>query len=168
MTNGARLMLSTPPAMIRSASPPRIARAAIATASRPEPHRRFRVTPPELSGKPGEQPGHAREVAIVLAGLVGAAEDDVVELGPVDAGIALDQRPDRDCGEVVGADARQRAAVAADRRPDCVADIGFGHSRGASGASLDFAQDERHGLVHSFQMHPSAHLVKLDDFRTAP
>src|SRR5258708_22337016 len=56
MTNGARLMLSEPPAMIRSDSPPRIARAAIATASSPEPHRRFRVTPPQLSGRP---PGHA-------------------------------------------------------------------------------------------------------------
>ena len=91
--------------MIRSDSPPRIARAAIATASRPEPHRRLRVTPPELSGRPGEQPGHAREVAIVLARLVGAAEDHVVELAPVDVGVAVDQRLDRDRGEIVGADA---------------------------------------------------------------
>ena len=78
-------------------------------------------------GKAGEQPGHAREVAIVLAGLVGAAEDDVVELGPVDARVAVDQRADRDRGEVVGADAAERPAVAADRGADGVADEGFGH-----------------------------------------
>src|SRR5207302_1117999 len=48
MTKGARLMLSLPPATIRSDSPPRIARAAMATASRPEPHSRFEVTPPVM------------------------------------------------------------------------------------------------------------------------
>src|SRR5205085_122536 len=42
--------------------------------------------------KPRQQPGHAREVAIVLARLVGAAEDDVVDLIPVDSGIARKQR----------------------------------------------------------------------------
>ena len=52
-------------------------------------------------------------------------------VGPVDAGVALDQRADRDRGEVVGADARQRAAVAADRGADGVADEGFGHVRHA-------------------------------------
>jgi len=52
MTKGARLMLSEPPAIINPDSPPRIARAAIATASSPEPHRRLSVTPPELSGSP--------------------------------------------------------------------------------------------------------------------
>ncbi len=121
-------MLSPPPATISSDSPPRIARAAIATASSPEPHSRLRVTPPELSGKPREQAGHAREVAVVLARLVGAAEDHVVELGPIDARIALDQRADRDRGEVVGADVRERAAIAADRRPDVIANEGFGHA----------------------------------------
>ena len=43
-------------------------------------------------GKPRKQPRHAREVAIVLARLVGAAEDDVVDLIPVDSGIARKQR----------------------------------------------------------------------------
>ena len=79
-------------------------------------------------GKAGEQAGHAGEVAIVLAGLVGAAVDDVVELVPVDPRIALDQRPDRDGGEIVGADMGEAAAVAADRRAHGVADEGFGHS----------------------------------------
>ncbi len=38
ITNGARVMLSTPPAITTSASPVRIARAATAMASRLEPH----------------------------------------------------------------------------------------------------------------------------------
>src|SRR3546814_15668219 len=67
------------------------------------------------AGKAGEQPGHAGEVAIVLAGLVGAAEDDVVEVGPVHTRIAVDQRLDRDGGEIVGADMGERTAIAADR-----------------------------------------------------
>src|SRR5690606_24802594 len=78
-------------------------------------------------GKAGEQRRHPGEVAIVLAGLVGAAEDDVVELVPVDSGIALDQGGDRDGREIVGADMGKRSAVAADRRADGVADEGFGH-----------------------------------------
>ena len=95
-------MLSEPPAMTRSASLPRIA---------------------------GEEGGHAGEVAIVLAGLVGAAEDDVVEIGPVDMGVAVDQRLDGDGGEIVGADISERTGVAADGGADGVADIGFGHDR---------------------------------------
>src|SRR5258705_9372021 len=44
-TNGARLMLSTPPATIRSASPDATARAAWVIASLPEAQSRFTVTP---------------------------------------------------------------------------------------------------------------------------
>ena len=55
-TKGARLMLSTPPATIRPPSPLRIVRAAIATASRPEPQSRFSVTPPAVSGSPASSP----------------------------------------------------------------------------------------------------------------
>ena len=50
-TNGARLMLSTPPAMIRSASPARMARAAIPTASRPDPQSRLMVLPGASMGR---------------------------------------------------------------------------------------------------------------------
>ena len=50
-TNGARLMLSTPPAMIRSASPARIARAAMPTASRPDPQSRLMVLPGASIGR---------------------------------------------------------------------------------------------------------------------
>ena len=51
-TIGARVMLSTPPAITRSASPARTARAAIATASSPEPHSRFTVVPGTSTGRP--------------------------------------------------------------------------------------------------------------------
>ena len=52
ITNGARVMLSTPPAIISSASPDLIARAAMPTASRLDPHRRFTVLPGTSFGNP--------------------------------------------------------------------------------------------------------------------
>ena len=52
MTNGARDMLSTPPAITREASPDLIARAAIEIASRLDPHRRFTVAPGTSTGRP--------------------------------------------------------------------------------------------------------------------
>lgn len=52
ITKGARDMLSTPPAMARSISPARIARAAVPTASMPEPHKRFSVTAGTSTGYP--------------------------------------------------------------------------------------------------------------------
>jgi hypothetical protein len=52
MTKGARLMLSTPPAIIRWASPALMARAAMPTASMPEPQRRLTVVPGALSPRP--------------------------------------------------------------------------------------------------------------------
>ena len=82
MTNGARVIDSTPPAMAKSISPARIARAAVADrveAGRAQP----------VDGDAGhairqarQQQRHARDVAVVLAGLVGAAEDDLVERAP--------------------------------------------------------------------------------------
>ena len=52
MTNGARVMLSTPPATTRSASPERTILAAMATASRPEPQSRLTVPPGTSTGRP--------------------------------------------------------------------------------------------------------------------
>ena len=52
ITNGARVMDSTPPAIIMSASPVLMARAAVPTASRPEPHRRLTVPPGIEDGRP--------------------------------------------------------------------------------------------------------------------
>ena len=79
--------------------------------------------------QPGEQPRHARDVAIVLARLVGAAVDHILDRPPIDAWIAFDQRPDRVRGEIVGADRREAAAIASDRGPDRIADIGLGHQQ---------------------------------------
>ena len=55
ITNGARLMLSTPPAIISVASPALMARAAVPTASRPEPHRRLMVAPGSPTGSPASR-----------------------------------------------------------------------------------------------------------------
>ncbi|MDB5743136.1 MAG: hypothetical protein JWR68_1451 [Polaromonas sp.] len=51
----ARLMLSTPSAIIRPASPDRMARAAVPSASRLEPHRRFMEAPGTSSGSPANR-----------------------------------------------------------------------------------------------------------------
>ena len=48
-------MLSTPPAMTTSASPVAMERAAIATASSPEPQRRLTVTPGTVTGIPASK-----------------------------------------------------------------------------------------------------------------
>ena len=55
ITNGARDMLSTPPATMRSASPDLIARAAVIIASMPDPHNRFIVVPGTQSGNPASR-----------------------------------------------------------------------------------------------------------------
>ena len=107
-------MDSTPPAIISSASPALMARAAAITASMPEPHSRLIVVPGIEPRQAGQQQRHARDVAVVLAGLVGAAEDHVVDRLPIDAGIALHQRLQRDGAEIVGADT---ATSAPPKRP---------------------------------------------------
>jgi len=78
-------------------------------------------------GQAGEQARHVRDVAVVLARLVRTAVEHVGEARPIDLRIALHQRLDRDRGKVVGAHARERAAIAADRGADGVADEGLGH-----------------------------------------
>ena len=52
MTNGARDMLSTPPAISREFSPVLMARAAIEMASRLDPQSRFTVVPGTDCGRP--------------------------------------------------------------------------------------------------------------------
>ncbi len=51
-TNGARVMLSTPPASASPASPARMVRAASASASSPEPHNRLTVAAGTSAGNP--------------------------------------------------------------------------------------------------------------------
>ncbi|EDT37272.1 hypothetical protein BamMEX5DRAFT_6952 [Burkholderia ambifaria MEX-5] len=74
-----------------------------------------------------EQRGHARDVAVVLAGLVRAAVDHVVDHRPVDVAVALDERLERHRAEVVGAHAGQRTAVTADRGTNRITQKSFGH-----------------------------------------
>jgi hypothetical protein len=83
------------------------------TASSPDPHSRLTVAPPTSIGQQG---GHAGDVAVVLAGLVGRAEGDVLHRVGRQLRIAVEQAPQDGGGQVVGADARQPAPVAADRR----------------------------------------------------
>ena len=85
MTYGARVIDSTPPPMNTSPSPTAIAWAAELIAWSPEPHSRLTVSPPTSTGQPGQEQRHPRDVAVVLAGLVGAAEDDVLDERRVDA-----------------------------------------------------------------------------------
>ena len=83
-----------------------------------------------LVGQPGEQHRHARDVAVVLARLVGAAEDDLVDraelTGLVEPG-APHEFADDERGEVVGSHARERAAVAPDRGAHSADEIGLCH-----------------------------------------
>ena len=69
--------------------------------------------------QPGEQRRHARDVAVVLTGLVRAAEVDVLDLLRRDGG-PLDGRGDRERGEIVGAHAgrgrRRSGRSACERR----------------------------------------------------
>ncbi len=78
----------------------------------------------DLDREVGQQQRHPRDVAVVLAGLVRAAEDHVLDEGRVEAG-AIHHGTQHGGGEIVGPDARQGAAVAADRRPDRLDDPGF-------------------------------------------
>src|SRR5262249_62412638 len=77
--------------------------------------------------QPGQEQRHARDIAVVLAGLVGAAEIDVIEPRPIGLAVAGDQRLDRHRGEIVGAYLGERAAVAADRRARPLADEDLPH-----------------------------------------
>ncbi len=89
--------------------------------------------PGDADGKPGEQGGHAADVAIVLAGLVGGAHDHVVDQRRVDPGPVHDGAHDVR-GQVVGPDLLQRAAIAAEgvRNPSTMTGVWAGSVRQAS------------------------------------
>ncbi|CAB5343547.1 hypothetical protein IST453_03305 [Burkholderia multivorans] len=77
--------------------------------------------------QPREQQRHARDVAVVFAGLVRAAVDHVVDRVPVDVAVAFDERLQRHRAQIVGANVFQRTAVAADRRTNRITQKSFGH-----------------------------------------
>ncbi len=70
--------------------------------------------------QPGEEHGHAGDVAVVLAGLVGGAPHDVGDLRRIERGVAAEEGAEHRRREVVGTDVAQGAAMAADRRPAAV------------------------------------------------
>jgi hypothetical protein len=77
--------------------------------------------------QPGQQQRHACDIAVVLAGLVGAAEKDFIQPRPVGLCIAGDQRLERDRGEIVGPYFGERTAVAADRGAHRIANKNLAH-----------------------------------------
>jgi IclR family pca regulon transcriptional regulator len=130
ITKGARDMLSTPPAMPISESPARMARAIWPTAFHAGAAQPVDGGRGHLDRHAGQQQRHARDVAVILPRLVGAAVEDVVERRPVDFRIARHQRGDGHRREIVGADGRQGSGVAAEGRAHGVADEGVGGIHG--------------------------------------
>ena len=128
MTYGARVIDSTPPPMNTSPSPTAIACAARVDRLQPGAAQPVDGQAADLDREAGEEHRHPGDVAVVLAGLVGAAEDDVLDERRVDAG-AIDDGAQHERGEVVGADAGERAAVATDRGPDGLDDPGLADGR---------------------------------------
>ena len=67
--------------------------------------------PWHLNGVAGNEERHTCHVAVVFARLIGATQDHVVDVGGVDAAPG-DNRFEHGGGKVVGANARERPAVA--------------------------------------------------------
>jgi len=111
-TTGARVIDSTPPASSRSASPERTARDAWLTASSPEAHRRFTVTPGTSTGSSASSA--PMRATLRLSRPPGwRRRRHVLDLRAVDP-VALHRGADHMGGEVVGVPG-ERAAIAADR-----------------------------------------------------
>src|SRR5262249_9797868 len=132
-TNGARDMLSTPPATTSAASPQRMARAACTPASMPDPPSRLTVTPGTSTGSPPPRPPGRRaappsgHVAVVFARLIGTAENHVVHGPAVERRVSREEGLDRRGSEFVRPHAGKGASIAAERRADCAAQVGFAH-----------------------------------------
>ncbi len=84
--------------------------------------------PGDACRQAGEQHGHARHVAVLLARAVGVAEDDVVEAPRIEAGIALADRGHHVGREVVGSRLRECPAVAPERRANRIDHVGVRHA----------------------------------------
>lgn len=94
-------MDSTPPAIAKSISPARIARAIPPTASRPDAQSRLTVMPGTVSGNPASNSAMRATLPIVFTGLIGAAICNFVQRAPVGLGIAFHQRLDGSRGQIV-------------------------------------------------------------------
>ena len=126
-TSGARLIDSTPPATKRSPSPAAIACDAATTAESPDAHSRFTVTPATDSGRPGEQDRHARDVAVVLARLVGGAEIDVLDRPPGTPARSTASRDHASRRDRPAGRQPEHRRLAPDRRADSGEDDGAAH-----------------------------------------
>jgi hypothetical protein len=136
ITKGARVIDSAPPAIASSISPALIPRAAAGDGFHPRGAQAVDGRPRNGLGQARKQERHAREIAVVLAGLVGAAEKDLVDCLSK-AWMTPHQLADGQRRKIVGAQAGERAAVAANRRAHIVADEGlFGHGRGSRQSDL--------------------------------
>ena len=83
-----------------------------------------------LVGQVGEERGHAGHVAVVFSGLVGGAEDHLIDAGH-QRGHAAHQGLDHQGGEVVGPDGGEASGVLADGGADSVDDVdGAAHGGG--------------------------------------
>ena len=89
----------------------------------PRPAQAVDRLPADLDRHPGQQRGHASHVAVVLTGLVGGAQDDVVHGAGVDAG-PIQQSEDDVRRQVVGSDRGQGPAVAAEGCAQAIDDDG--------------------------------------------
>ena len=74
-----------------------------------------------------QQQRHARDVAVVFTGLIGAAIGHFVQRTPIRLRIALHQRLDRGCGKIVRAHLGQRSAEPSDRRTHRITDVNITH-----------------------------------------
>jgi hypothetical protein len=79
-----------------------------------------------MLGETGQQHGHARHVAVVLAGLVGAAQVDLLHQGRVETG-SLNNSLEGNRGQVVRPHRSQHAAVAAHGSTNRIDDHCVGH-----------------------------------------
>ncbi len=95
--------------------------------------------PGHFNGQPCQQRGHAGNIAVILTGLVGAAQVDLFDQGGVQV-VACYQGLDGVRGQVIRADGGQRAAQVADRGSERVDDHCFGHGNtpGNLGCCLNF------------------------------
>ncbi len=118
--------------MNTSPSPTAIAWAAELIAWSPDAAQPVDGQPADLDREVGEQQGHPGDVAVVLAGLVGAAEDDVLDRAPGRCRRGRRRARRTVAARSSGRTRRQGAAVAADRGADGLDDPGIAERRGGS------------------------------------
>ncbi len=119
-------MLSTPPATSSSASPALIARAAVMTASIPEPQRRLIVVPDTPTGSPARS-SDMRATLRLSSPPDWPSQNHIVDSFPIDGTITLHKRFQRNGAEIVGTHGRKRAAITTNGSANVIADIGFTH-----------------------------------------